>query len=555
MGFGASKFDSGKFVTVVEGVLSDRYEIIKQLGAGAQGAAYLVKAKSSGAEYVAKESHDMTPEGEADFKREFETMRTLRHPNCAKVIELMVGKEQIIDGAMKKQLYVISELARGSDLYKFMKKKLDHSPSLTEEWIAKVFEQAMRGVAFMHENGIVHNDLKPDNILMIDEFSSWSPDKVPSVVINDFGCATLDREHFFKCGDPRYFSPETWQVVQILTEGGDGDYDRSDAKADVWSMGMTLYELLSGGRLPFLYEPCELEDILSDEARRDKLRDAVLNDDLSFGCCGDISVDARSVVSDMLTKAVDQRSSAKATLEHKWFKIKGMKIKEDLISQLEFKASKGIAHRILLNAMATKLQRDHYDLCLKEFSQLDPDNSGFITEEEFWEAFSKRDTKGIDREALEATFKEADINKDKRLDFNEFMAMTFDWKSLDSKTLDNSLKLFVEGFDKDGNGTLEESELASLLVGAVSRKELKDIFKRIDVDGDGSLSRQELSNFLFNPQTAEEVERFKVTPESERRKRDAQESSVLCGTVLPVAACLCVSFHGLGKLGLLKALL
>mmetsp|Transcript_62471 Transcript_62471/g.135613 ORF Transcript_62471/g.135613 Transcript_62471/m.135613 type:complete len:555 (+) Transcript_62471:76-1740(+) len=554
MGFGTSKFDSGKFVAVVEGGLANRYDIVKQLGAGAQGAVYLVKAKSSGVECVAKESHDMTDEGEEAFQKEFQTMKKLRHPNCAKVIEMLVGKEHIRDGVMKKQLYVISELARGSDLYSFVQKKLAYSSSLTEEWIAKVFVQAMRGVAFMHENGIVHNDLKPDNILMIDDFSSWSPEKVPSVVINDFGCATLDRDFFFRCGDPRYFSPQTWPVWQLLQEGKHDDYDKLDAKADVWSMGMTLYELLSGGRLPFLYEPCELEEILSDNGRHEKLRDAVLHEELSFDCCSEISTDAQSLVRDMLTKDLNRRPSAKEALEHKWFNIKGTKIKEDLISRLEFKATKGIAHRILLNAMATKLQRDHYDSCLQKFGQIDCDSNGFITEEEFRGVLSSRESNRMDEETLGRVFREADIDNDKRLDFNEFVAMTFDWKSLDKTTLDDSLKSLIDGLDQDGDGRLQESELAKLLDGAVSRRELRELFKRIDVNCDGSLSPQELHNFLFNSQTDEELDRFMVTPESATTGRD-EGAGVLCGTALPIAGCLCLSLHGLGKLGLLRALM
>merc|ERR1719215_1740853 len=113
----------------------------------------------------------------------------------------------------------------------------------------------MMGVSHMHSKGIVHNDLKPDNILVLHGFDPRQPNRVPTVVINDFGCATLSRDSFFKSGDPRYQSPESWQVMQKIMNDEDGNWTKLTPKADVWSMAVTLYELVSGGLLPFIYRP------------------------------------------------------------------------------------------------------------------------------------------------------------------------------------------------------------------------------------------------------------------------------------------------------------
>merc|ERR1719329_1113639 len=125
----------------------------------------------------------------AEFLNEFESMKGFTHPNIVKVHELLQGQQEV-DGEMKPQIILISELARGGDLHGYMKKAME-ATKLTEEWTAKVFQKAMKGVAHLHAREMMHNDLKPDNILMLSEFDPNNPDAVPEVVITDFGCATF----------------------------------------------------------------------------------------------------------------------------------------------------------------------------------------------------------------------------------------------------------------------------------------------------------------------------------------------------------------------------
>lgn len=103
-----------------------------------------------------------------------------------------------------------------------------------------LFEQMLDGLSFLHTEGCMHRDIKPDNIL-----ASASP--VRAVII-DFGCATWEsssKDHMK--GAIRYLAPE----IIALKENTASPNTTYDMSADVWSMGLTAYELLRGSRARF----------------------------------------------------------------------------------------------------------------------------------------------------------------------------------------------------------------------------------------------------------------------------------------------------------------
>merc|ERR1711970_1522752 len=128
MGWGSSpvgeraNFDPTKLVQTLSRDLQSQYEIIQQLGTGAQGIASLVKKRNCDGDdalFVAKETRDMSKAGIEDFKLEFNKMCALRHPNCLKVLEL-------IHSEANNQMFIISEYARGGDVYHYMHKMISN---------------------------------------------------------------------------------------------------------------------------------------------------------------------------------------------------------------------------------------------------------------------------------------------------------------------------------------------------------------------------------------------------------------------------------------------
>eukprot|EP00929_Paragymnodinium_shiwhaense_P055748 TRINITY_DN27915_c0_g1_i1.p1 TRINITY_DN27915_c0_g1~~TRINITY_DN27915_c0_g1_i1.p1 ORF type:complete len:553 (+),score=131.71 TRINITY_DN27915_c0_g1_i1:88-1746(+) len=545
----SSHFDASHLVGTYSGALSEKYEILRQLGSGAQGAAYLVKCKTGGDLFVAKETHDVSEDGREEFLKEFGKMKELRHPNCTKVIELVDGKV-MMDGTMRPQMFIITELAKGGDLYHYVQTLLSSRAELSEEWVAQVFAQAMRGVAYLHSKDIVHNDLKPDNILMLKEFTPSEPAKVPTTVIHDFGCATLGGDNFFLCGDPRYQAPESWKIMQKIMNGEEGNWAKLSPKADIWSMAVTLYELLSGGRLPFLYRACAVGDILRDKDVMAEMADAVISQPVKIReYCPGISSSAEDLLQKMFHKDPVQRPSASEVLDHPWFNIQGHAFSRDVMSQLALTSSKGLAHRILLNALALKLQRDHYEFCWKVFQKVDSDHNGHIDASELEEALRALGHAKCDSPMARSRFMSADLDSDGLLDFNEFLALTFNWKSLSPAEMEKNLQKLFEDIDKDKGGSINEAELRQLFKGALSHQEISEVFRRIDSDGDGHVTLEEMQRYLFEPPTEEDLKNS--MPErrrsQEERRATARQAEFMGGTVLPGLVCLWVCMIGLGK--------
>merc|ERR1719387_1422188 len=164
-------------------------------------------------------------------------MTQLCHPNCVRPFELVTGRSA---GGVKENFFIISERARGRDLYHYLGEVLQHLPRITEEWVAGIFKQVSHGVAYLHDSGIRHNDLKPENILILQQFSPLEPTLIPNAAITDFGCAMFSKASSFKHGDPRYQAPEVWRAMiaswQKQKKEAASLVSAVDCRADVWSL-------------------------------------------------------------------------------------------------------------------------------------------------------------------------------------------------------------------------------------------------------------------------------------------------------------------------------
>ncbi|PRT56383.1 Fatty acyl-CoA synthetase and RNA processing-associated kinase 1 [Wickerhamiella sorbophila] len=161
------------------------------------------------------------PKSQREIKvfREINALKILHHPNIVKL-------EQVIQN--DKYIGIVLEYASGGELFDYI---LDNR-SLKEHVAARLFSQLVSGVYYLHSKGIVHRDLKLENLLL---------DKNKNVIITDFGFANSFRNKgnqlmSTSCGSPCYAAPEL--VVS------DSKYD--GRKVDVWSCGVILYAMLAG---------------------------------------------------------------------------------------------------------------------------------------------------------------------------------------------------------------------------------------------------------------------------------------------------------------------
>eukprot|EP00933_Yihiella_yeosuensis_P035048 TRINITY_DN28506_c0_g1_i1.p1 TRINITY_DN28506_c0_g1~~TRINITY_DN28506_c0_g1_i1.p1 ORF type:complete len:588 (-),score=87.48 TRINITY_DN28506_c0_g1_i1:238-2001(-) len=502
------QFKHADMVRTFQGKLSEKYDIVEQIGFGNQGKTYLVKSKTrfglGSTKFAAKETLDLSSGGKSSFIREFNNWKSLQHPNCLKVFELIEGKD-IIDGEWKDHIYVITEYACGTDLFKYINCMIHHDCRIDEEWISDVFRQAMSGVAYLHEKGLVHNDLKPDNILCMEAFDPKHPMTPPTITIGDFGCATSPSDRVFLPGDPRYQSPETWKLIAQSNNGSLWG-KTTGPKADIWSMGVTLFELLSGGLIPFLYKPCSLDDVLTFPSLYKELEEKVQNEEVSIREHCSSTEEALELLKGTLCKDPDKRLSAQSVRKAAWCNLdtqspskrqRSNELSAPVLAKLELKTTKTMAHTILLNALAMKLKRDHYEECWKAFQAMDRDHSGTVSVDEFAVALEKIG-RSRSRSEVEQLHASADVDKDGNLNFMEFIAVTFDWHSLDRSEMDATLRHLFLQLDIDLSGTVSIDELNVLFHGSLSKEELQDVFDRIDQSGSGQFSLADLNNFVFD---------------------------------------------------------
>ncbi|MBQ0038215.1 MAG: Stk1 family PASTA domain-containing Ser/Thr kinase [Clostridiales bacterium] len=204
-------------------LLDNRYEILEQIGSGGMANVYKAKCHRLNRLVAVKILKSDLAE-DAEFRRRFrdesQAVAQLSHANIVSVYDVSRSGETE---------YIVMELIDGITLKQYMERrgKMDWREAL------HFITQIMRGLSHAHSRGIIHRDIKPQNIMVLRD---------GSVKVADFGIAclanasqTLTQEAL---GSVHYISPEQARG------------DRTDARSDIYSAGVVLYEMLTG-RLPF----------------------------------------------------------------------------------------------------------------------------------------------------------------------------------------------------------------------------------------------------------------------------------------------------------------
>ncbi len=207
-----------------EGVATGKYKIERKLGEGAMGVVYEATDQSLGRKVAIKKMSDEIKVNEREKQRFLEEARTvaqLRHPGIVEIYTIFEEEENI---------YLVFEHVEGSTLDKVLDKEVRIPFARARE----IFAEAASALSYAHSKNIVHRDLKLANIMLSSE---------GAVKLMDFGLAYRARESMARLsnaevvGSPAYMSPE--QELGV-----------SSAESDIYSMGVCLYEALSGV-LPF----------------------------------------------------------------------------------------------------------------------------------------------------------------------------------------------------------------------------------------------------------------------------------------------------------------
>ena len=486
------KINKESFVTIIEGDITQFYEVQKKIGEGAYGKIYKVRNKQSGDIRAMKQITKTKITDMGKFQTEIKILSMLDHPNIVRLFEVIEDD---------KYYNLLEELCTGGELLKRAQTR-----QLKEKDIARIFNQIMSGVAYIHGMGIVHRDLKLENIL----FSSEDP--MSPIKIIDFGFSVFmgkanekdldknkekekdkegDNTDLKKFGFKRLKS-KVGTLYYISPEIIKGNYDE---KCDIWACGVILYILLAG------YPPFsgntdkEVYNLITN-----------IKYDFDKEHWKNISKYAKELIKNMLTPAKN-RFSAKQVLSSKWLEIKLKDNIEDNINNIldykqisKFKTYSKLK-KAILTFIASRLSVEESSIIRNIFFNIDEDKNGYISFEDFRKyLINEYDIDDLveNEEELKTGFEGVDIDHNNQIDYTEFLAANLDEKIfLKTEKLKEAFRIF----DINDNGAIKREDIIRVmkLENLKNKNEIADkIIEENDFDKDGKINFADFVKIMEN---------------------------------------------------------
>ncbi len=453
---------------------SKKYKPTKILGSGSFGSVYEAK-NTIFQNTVAMKVIKKDPNNEIDeqeIKNEIDILKKLSHPNIVKIYEFYISNSHY---------YIITEFCKEGELFSYIKNKY------SERQLAVLFYQVFSGLWYLHDNKILHRDIKLENIMISKkEKDNESGEELFWVKIIDFGTAKIfekNKKEKDVVGSSYYIAPEV--LKQNYNE-----------KCDTWSVGVILYMMLVG-RAPF--------DGKDDEEIISKINSGEYNSKeprlLKH------SPEVRDLVSKLLQKDLSRRYSAKEALGHPWFEKYGGRSLfsnfkreeiEPYINNLINYSFNSKIQQLVIAFLVHNLPNDESSInVLKLFRYFNKSGNCKLTKEELMNGLYDFKDKNEVNNVVDHLFALLDGDNNGYIEFEEFLRACVDKKTILTSTY---LKYAFKFLDKEKTGTLNTEKIIKAFV-LKSNKILEAVFNNtlnsVDRDGDGIINFEEFQELML----------------------------------------------------------
>jgi calcium-dependent protein kinase len=463
-------FSRTNFILQASGNFESKYLKIQKLGSGAFSKVYRVENQTTKEVFACKELPINKIKDIEKFKKEINIMSKADHPNIIKLHEIYHNKTHLD--------LVMEECLGGTLFDRLLKKMEDEDETFTEKEAAKIFKQIMSAVCYCHNQGIVHRDLKLENVLFLNktadspiriidfglsEISLLAPKNLMAIITGDNKTINMTSS----VGTPHYISPEVLR----------GKYTQ---KCDIWSAGIILYVLLSGS-FPF------------DGNTNKEIYKAILNKKCEFPKeeWNNISNEAKDLISHMLCDE-DRRYTAEMVLNHPWL-VKMAPNAKGTISHLNVKHLENYKNncnfkKFILTYVATKLKEKDIKNLKEIFNEMDVNKDGTLNFIEIKKCLMKLNT-DKDKDELSKLFEEIDTDNSKKIEYTEFITAAIERNEyLKEERLLDIFKML----DKDKTGKISKEEIKKVLNDEnIDEEEMKQFILKFDLNGDGEVDYNE----------------------------------------------------------------
>lgn len=414
-----------------------------------------------------------------NIRNEIGKMDSMDHPNIVKVFDVY---------EFQRSIYIVRELCQGNVVF------AGDFTSFSEEKVARIIRQILAAIRYMHDQDLIHGNLRCEHIIFEDE----SDDSYVKLV--EFGMAKYENEIMGeKSGDNNAQSID--DNPSAAPELATGSYsDRSD----LWSIGVMAYRLLSG-KFPF--------ETNSDQHLEVNFDDVIWSNK---------SEDSKDFIRNLLQVDVEKRYTAKDAQRHRWMRTQ-MKIPKTLVREaikhwrtqhMKTPRLKRAALRVMAYIYTAPIVKDIRLI----FEFFDKDHNGAINFKEFDRKIGQ--AINMSTEKSKAVFDKIDVIGNGTITYCEFLGATLEFRGkLDEEEIGEAFKKIDKAHNTNGYITVRDLMFNCKIPQSVA----EEMIQEIDIDGNGIVSFDEFLD-MFEKIFEDDEDPGKYDKKKKKRKKAAEKA-------------------------------